>query len=110
MRIGNRDFARQGHTYVMGILNVTPDSFSDGGKYQRIDQALYHVEEMMQDGMDLLDIGGESTRPGYTTISAGEEIERVSEEMKKLQESLVEAVEIRLAFHHHRPAEPVEPR
>ena len=77
MRIGNRDFARQGHTYVMGILNVTPDSFSDGGKYQRIDQALYHVEEMMQDGMDLLDIGGESTRPGYTTISAGEEIERV---------------------------------
>lgn len=77
MRIGNRDFARQGHTYVMGILNVTPDSFSDGGKYQRIDQALYHVEEMMQDGMDLLDIGGESTRQGYTTISAGEEIERV---------------------------------
>ena len=77
MRIGNRDFVRQGHTYVMGILNVTPDSFSDGGKYQRIDQALYHVEEMMQDGMDLLDIGGESTRPGHTTISAGEEIERV---------------------------------
>lgn len=77
MRIGNRDFVRQGHTYVMGILNVTPDSFSDGGKYQKIDQALYHVEEMIRDGMDIVDIGGESTRPGYTTISVEEETERV---------------------------------
>ena len=77
MRIGNRDFARQGHTYVMGIMKVTPDSMSDVVKYQMIDQALYQEEEIMKYGMDLLDIGGESTRPGYTTISAGEEIERV---------------------------------
>lgn len=77
MRIGNRDFARQGHTYVMGILNVTPDSFSDGGKYQRIDQALYHVEEMITGGMDVVDVGGESTRPGYTPVTAEEEEERV---------------------------------
>lgn len=78
MKIGNREFARQGHTYIMGILNVTPDSFSDGGKYQRLDQALYHVEEMVQEGMDIVDIGGESTRPGYTAVSEEEEIERVA--------------------------------
>lgn len=78
MRIGNREFARQGHTYVMGILNVTPDSFSDGGKYQQLDQALYHVEEMLQDGMDIVDIGGESSRPGYTPVSVEEEISRVA--------------------------------
>ena len=77
MRIGSRDFATQGHTYVMGILNVTPDSFSDGGRYQKIDQALYHVEEMITDGMDIVDVGGESTRPGYTPITAEEEEERV---------------------------------
>ena len=77
MRIGNRDFARQGHTYVMGILNVTPDSFSDGGRYQKLDQALYHVEEMITGGMDVVDVGGESTRPGYTPVTAEEEEERV---------------------------------
>lgn len=78
MRIGNREFERQGHTYVMGILNVTPDSFSDGGKYQKLDQALYHVEEMLSEGMDIVDIGGESSRPGYTPVSVEEEIDRVA--------------------------------
>ncbi len=77
MRIGSRDFAIQGHTYVMGILNVTPDSFSDGGRYQKLDQALYHVEEMITGGMDVVDVGGESTRPGYTPVTAEEEEERV---------------------------------
>lgn len=77
MRIGNREFVRQEHTYVMGILNVTPDSFSDGGSYQKIDRALFHVEEMIQEGMDILDIGGESTRPGYTPVSVEEEMTRV---------------------------------
>ena len=48
----------------MGILNVTPDSFSDGGKFDQIDAALKHVEEMIGDGADVIDIGGESTRPG----------------------------------------------
>lgn len=62
----------------MGILNITPDSFSDGGKYNDLDQALYHVEKMITDGMDIVDVGGESTRPGYTQISAQEEIERVT--------------------------------
>ena len=77
MRIGSRDFAIQGHTYVMGIMNVTPDSFSDGGRYQKLDQALYHVEEMITGGMDVVDVGGESTRPGYTPVTAEEEEERV---------------------------------
>lgn len=78
MRIGNREFSTQGHTYVMGILNVTPDSFSDGGKWNRMDQALRHAEEMVAQGADILDVGGESTRPGYERISDQEEIERIA--------------------------------
>lgn len=77
MKIGNREFKEQGKTYIMGILNVTPDSFSDGGKWNELDRALFHVEEMIKDGMDILDIGGESTRPGYTLLSDEEEISRV---------------------------------
>lgn len=77
IRIGNREFLTQGHTYTCGILNVTPDSFSDGGKWNDMDRALQHVEDMIRDGMDLLDIGGESTRPGYTLLSDEEEIARV---------------------------------
>ncbi|WP_428912464.1 dihydropteroate synthase [Niallia sp. Krafla_26] len=61
----------------MGILNVTPDSFSDGGKYNGIDQAIKHALEMVENGADLIDIGGESTRPGYTPISVDEELSRV---------------------------------
>ena len=61
----------------MGILNVTPDSFSDGGKFNQMDAALKHAEEMIADGAAILDIGGESTRPGYTKISDEEEISRV---------------------------------
>lgn len=78
MKIGSRDFRRQGKTYVMGILNITPDSFSDGGKWNDMDNALFHVEEMLREGMDILDIGGESTRPGYTLLSEEEEISRVT--------------------------------
>lgn len=78
MRIGSRDFATTGHTYIMGILNVTPDSFSDGGKFNQIDAALKHAEEMIRDGADVIDIGGESTRSwGYTKISDEEETGRV---------------------------------
>ena len=78
MVIGNKTFDINNHTYIMGILNVTPDSFSDGGNYNHIDKALIRVEEMVKEGMDLLDIGGESTRPGYEKISEDEEIERVA--------------------------------
>lgn len=77
MKIGNREFFETGHTYVMGILNITPDSFSDGGKWNDLDRALRHVEEMVAEGADVIDIGGESTRPGYTSVSIQEETERV---------------------------------
>mgnify|MGYP001081490917 CR=1 FL=1 len=83
MIIGNREF--KDRTYVMGILNVTPDSFSDGSKYNTIDRALKHTEEMIKDGMDIVDVGGESTRPGYTMISDEEEISRVVPVVEKIK-------------------------
>lgn len=76
MQIGNKNFS-ENRTYVMGILNVTPDSFSDGGKFNNLDFALKHTEQMIKDGADVIDIGGESTRPGYTMISDDEEISRI---------------------------------
>lgn len=76
MLIGNREFEIGKKAYVMGILNVTPDSFSDGGRYTDIDIALKHTEEMIKDGADIIDVGGESTRPGHIKISDAEEIER----------------------------------
>ena len=77
MIIGKKKFDVKNRTYVMGILNITPDSFSDGGKYNQIDNALRHVENMITDGADIIDVGGESTRPNYQKISDNEEIERV---------------------------------
>ncbi len=65
------------HPLVMGILNITPDSFSDGGEVLTVDDALRRAEQMIADGVDVLDIGGESTRPGSERISADEEISRV---------------------------------
>ncbi len=76
MRIGNREFDNKGH-YVWGVLNVTPDSFSDGGLYHQKDLALFRVEEMIDEGADIIDLGGESTRPGFRAITAEEEIERI---------------------------------
>ncbi|MBQ6844866.1 MAG: dihydropteroate synthase [Agathobacter sp.] len=77
MRIGTQEFNTKENTYIMGILNVTPDSFSDGGRYREVDAALKRAEEMIRDGAAILDIGGESTRPGYTPVSEAEEMERV---------------------------------
>ena len=84
MLIGGREF-NDGHTHVMGILNVTPDSFSDGGKYNNIDAALLHTKEMIEDGAHIIDIGGESARPGYTMISDEEEIERVCPVIERIK-------------------------
>lgn len=78
MRIGTREFHTKEHTYIMGILNITPDSFSDGGRYQSVDAALRQAEQMIRDGADLIDIGGESTRPGYVQITEDEEIARIT--------------------------------
>ncbi len=66
-----------GRTLVMGILNVTPDSFSDGGRWNTRDSALRHMEEMVRDGADIIDIGAESSRPGFVPMSAAEEMERL---------------------------------
>lgn len=85
MKIGSREFETKNKTYVMGILNVTPDSFSDGGCFNKTDEALRHVEQMIAEGMDILDIGGESTRPGYTLISDEEEISRVIPVIKQIK-------------------------
>ncbi|MCM3729289.1 dihydropteroate synthase [Neobacillus cucumis] len=75
-------------TIVMGILNVTPDSFSDGGEYNQIERAVEHAREMVTNGADIIDIGGESTRPGYTVISDEEEIERVVPVIKAISEQV----------------------
>lgn len=80
----DRFFQAQGHrfplgskTYLMGILNVTPDSFSDGGKYLQLDTALRQAEKLIASGADIIDVGGESTRPGYIPVPAEEEAARV---------------------------------
>lgn len=77
MIIGGRTFDFDRYTYVMGILNVTPDSFSDGGRWNTEDKALLMALKMAEEGADIIDVGGESTRPGYTKISDDEEISRV---------------------------------
>lgn len=87
MRIGGKDFNTEGHTYVMGILNMTPDSFSDGGSYNAPDRALFRVEEMIAEGADVLDIGGESTRPGYTPVTAEEEIDRIFTVIERVKDA-----------------------
>ena len=88
MRIGSRDFDTEHKTYIMGILNVTPDSFSDGGKWNNLDAALTHAQDMVREGADIVDVGGESTRPGHIQISEQEEIDRVA--------PMVEALKARL--------------
>lgn len=80
------DFKKE--TVIMGILNVTPDSFSDGGKYGRIDTALKHAEEMLRDGAKIIDVGGESTRPGHVPISLEEELERTIPVIRALTREL----------------------
>ncbi len=83
MLIGDKNFDKG--PYIMGILNVTPDSFSDGGTHNTVDSALKHTERMIKEGADIIDIGGESTRPGYTLISDQEEIERVCPIIEKIK-------------------------
>lgn len=77
MLIGDRKFDTENGVYVMGILNVTPDSFSDGGLWTERDAALRQAGRMAEEGADIIDIGGESTRPGHTPVSAEDEAARV---------------------------------
>ncbi|PID29171.1 MAG: dihydropteroate synthase [Candidatus Cloacimonadota bacterium] len=76
MKIKNFSFKKENPT-IMGILNLTPDSFSDGNRYTDMDSALKHVEKMLNDGADIIDIGGESSRPGSMPVSLNEELDRV---------------------------------
>lgn len=78
--------------YLMGILNVTPDSFSDGGKYINLEPAVEHAVKMIDDGADIIDIGGESTRPGADPITAEEEIKRVVPVIKEIMNQRPEAI------------------
>lgn len=86
MIIGSREFDTEHNTYIMGILNVTPDSFSDGGRYDSLDAALFHAQQMVKEGADIIDIGGESTRPGHIRISDEEEISRVVPVIERLRQ------------------------
>lgn len=75
-------------TYIMGILNVTPDSFSDGGKFNSLDIAIKHAKDMVKEGADIVDIGGESTRPGHSYVDAKEELRRIIPVIKKIKEEV----------------------
>jgi len=88
MQLGQHEFEIGARTYIMGILNVTPDSFSDGGKYNSVQAAVEHALRMQAEGADVIDVGGESTRPGHTEISAREEIERVVPVIQALAQQL----------------------
>lgn len=85
MKIGNKEFHVEKHTYIMGILNVTPDSFSDGGRWNEETAALHHAQQMLEEGADIIDVGGESTRPGYTLLSDEDEIARVVPVIKEVK-------------------------
>lgn len=77
LKIGKKNFEIGRRTYIMGILNVTPDSFSDGGKFNNLELAVEHAKKMEAEGADIIDLGGESTRPSYEPLGQQEELERV---------------------------------
>ncbi len=86
MKIGTKEFIFGEKTYVMGILNVTPDSFSDGGNYNNMEDSVLQAKRLIAEGADIIDVGGESTRPGYIQISDEEEINRVVPIIKAIKE------------------------
>ncbi|MCM3006934.1 dihydropteroate synthase [Priestia koreensis] len=81
-------------TLIMGILNMTPDSFSDGGKYNQLEVAVKRAQQLVEDGADIIDIGGESTRPGYTKISDEEEIARVTPVIASIRDNVQAPISI----------------
>lgn len=88
------DKIRSDRWVVMGILNVTPDSFSDGGRFNRLDDALQHALQMQDEGAEIIDIGGESTRPGAMPVSVDEEIARVIPVIEKIRQHSDVAISI----------------
>jgi dihydropteroate synthase len=87
-KLKGRDITLGERTVILGVLNVTPDSFSDGGKYQEPDRAFAHALQMEEQGADIIDIGAESTRPGSARISAAEELRRLIPVLKRLRDRL----------------------
>src|SRR2546421_4672516 len=87
-KIGRRFLAYGERTMVMGVLNVTPDSFSDGGQFFSFDKAIAHAEQMISEGADIIDVGGESTRPGSEFVSEDEELRRVIPIIERLAASI----------------------
>lgn len=94
MLIGSKEFDFRKNAYIMGILNVTPDSFSDGGKWNEVDKALKRVEQMVAEGADIIDIGGESTRPGYIPVDAKDEADRVTPVIEKIKDNFDVAISV----------------
>ncbi|EES92444.1 dihydropteroate synthase [Clostridium sp. K25] len=88
MKIGSKTFELGKQTYIMGILNATPDSFSDGGKFNNIEKAINYAKEMINAGADIIDIGGESTRPNHVPVDEEEEIKRVIPIIKALSQEI----------------------
>ena len=86
MKIGVKNFDLGKRTIIMGILNLTPDSFSDGGEFNSIENALRQVEKLIKEAVDIIDIGGESTRPNHTPVTEEEEIRRVIPIIKAIRE------------------------
>ena len=87
MKIGNRIFDTEHDCYIMAILNVTPDSFSDGGKWNDVERAKQHAAQMIAEGAAIIDVGGESTRPGHQQITVQEEIDRVVPVIEMLKQN-----------------------
>ncbi|MEB3103285.1 dihydropteroate synthase [Ferviditalea candida] len=88
LRMGEYEWEWGKRTWIMGILNVTPDSFSDGGQYLSVTSAVTHARRMVAEGADIIDVGGESTRPGFSEVSLEEELERVIPVIKALSREL----------------------
>lgn len=88
MIIREKEFNFEERTFIMGILNITPDSFSDGGKFNEIEIAVQRARELVAQGADIIDIGGESTRPGARFVSEDEEIERVVPIIRAIRKEL----------------------
>ncbi len=93
-KLKNRSLLYGERTLVMGVLNVTPDSFSDGGKFLSFDAAIAHAERMIEEGADIIDVGGESTRPGSEFVSEQEELSRVLPVIERLASSAAVPISI----------------
>ncbi|MFC3040959.1 dihydropteroate synthase [Virgibacillus xinjiangensis] len=88
LKLKGKELNLSERTHIMGILNVTPDSFSDGGRYNTVEKAVQQAEQLVEQGADIIDIGGESTRPGHTPVSAVQEIDRVVPIIQAVKEAL----------------------